>query len=309
MRAVVCPKYGPPEVLQIEDVEKPSPKSSELLIKIHYTTVHIGDTKIRRLEPGMGKTIDVIIRPLMRLAIGISGPRKKILGIEFSGVIEEIGKNVSKFNIGDKVFGSTEMKMGTYAEYCCVSEKSIVNRLPMNFNHKESVSIINGATTALYCLKKGKPSAGKKVLIYGASGSVGSYAVQIAKYFDTTVTAVCSKGNFDLVKSLGADSLIDYKSDDFTENGESYDIIFDAVGKIASDKRKKSLAKYGKYINVFSSSLSPKKEDIEFVLRMCEEGKLRAAIDRTYPLDQIVEAHRYVDLGHKKGNVLISLLE
>jgi len=309
MKAVICTKYGPSEVLQITEVEKPSPKAKELLIKIHYTTVHVGDAKLRRLDPGMGKIKDIIFKPLMRIAIGFTGPRRKILGIEFSGVIEEVGKDVSKFSVGDKVFGTTDLKMGTYAEYCCVYEKSIVYPLPKDFSHKESVAIINGATTALYCLRKANISSGKNVLIYGASGSVGSYAVQIAKYFDCTVTGVCSEGNFDMVKDLGADSLIDYRTEEFTENGESYDIIFDAVGKIDSSKRKKSLSTEGKYISVFSSSLNPKKEDIDLILKMCEEGKLKAAIDKTYPLDKIVEAHRYVDTGRKKGNVLISVLE
>jgi len=309
MKAVICTKYGPPEVLKIAEVEKPTPKANELLIKIHYTTVHVGDAKVRRLDPGMGKTMDLIMRPLMRIAIGFTRPRRKILGVEFSGVVEEIGNAVSKFSVGDKVFGTTDLKMGCYAEYTCVSEKSIVHSLPNDFSHKESVSIINGATTALYCLRKANLSAGKKVLIYGASGSVGSYAVQIAKYFETEVTGVCSANNFDMVSGLGADTLIDYKTEDFTDSGESYDIIFDAVGKIESSKRKKSLSNEGKYISVFSSSLNPKKEDIEFILKMCNEGKLKAAIDRVYPLDEIIEAHRYVDSGRKKGNVLISLIE
>lgn len=308
MKAVICTKYGLPEVLQIIDLEKPKPQNSELLIKIHYTTVHIGDTKIRRLEPGMGTLKDFIIKPMMRLLIGFNRPRKKILGMEFSGVVEETGKDVTKFKKGDKIFGSTELNFGTYAEYCCVSENSIIARLPQNMSFKETAPISNGALTALHYLRKAKMIKGQRVLIYGASGSVGTYAVQIAKHFKTTVTGVCSARNFEIVKYLGVDKIIDYKTEDFTQNGETYDVIFDAVGKITPNKRKKSLSKNGTYANVLSDNFKLKVEDLHFIIELCEKGNLKSEIDRVYPLNQIVDAHKYVDKGHKKGNVLIRVI-
>lgn len=308
MKAVICTKYGEPEVLQIREVERPIPKENELLVKIHYTTVHIGDTKIRRMEPGMGPIKDFFLKPLMRIMIGLRGPRKKILGMEFSGVIEEVGKNVKKFKKSESIFGSTELNFGTYAEYCCVSENSILTTLPKNMNFVEAAPISNGSITALHYLRKGKISRGNKILIYGASGSVGSFAVQIAKSFDTIVTGVCSAKNFELVKSIGADKVIDYKTEDFTENKESYDLIFDAVGKIPKKKRKISLAKNGNYVNVLTDNFKLRIEDLELIKQLYVKGKLKTVIDQIYPLEEIVKAHKYVDKGHKKGNVLISLI-
>jgi len=309
MKAVICTQYGPPEVLQNKEIEKPKPKNKEVLVKIHFTTVHIGDTKIRRLEPGMGKSKDLFIKPLMRIMLGFNRPRKKVLGMEFSGVIEKIGKDVTKFKKGDAVFGSTQLNFGTYAEYCCASENSIISTLPSNMGLEETAPLSNGAMTALYYFRKAKISKGQKVLIYGASGSVGTYAVQIAKYFKTTVTGVCSTSNIEMVKSLGTDKIIDYKTVDFTQNNETYDIIFDAVGKIPHDKRKKSLSKNGTYVNVLTDNFKLKIQDLDFIKGICEKGKLKSIIDRTYPLKEIVEAHRYVDKGHKKGNVLIKVPE
>lgn len=309
MKAIICTQYGPPEVLQNKEIEKPKPKNKEVLVKIHFTTVHIGDTKIRRLEPDMGKNKDLFIKPLMRIMLGFNRPRKKVLGIEFSGGIEKIGKDVTKFKKGDAVFGSTQLNFGTYAEYCCASENSIISTLPSNMSFKETAPLSNGSMTALYYLKKAKISKGQKILIYGASGSVGTYAVQIAKYFKTTVTGVCSTSNIEMVKSLGADNIIDYKTEDFTQNTETYDIIFDAVGKIPSNKRKISLSKNGVYVNVLADNFKLKIQDLDFIKGICEKGKLKSVIDRTYPLEEIVEAHRYVDKGHKKGNVLISVSE
>jgi len=309
MKAVICTKYGNPEVLQIREVEKPTPKAKEVLIKIHYTTVHIGDTKIRRLEPGMGTIKDFFVKPMMRLLIGFNKPRKKILGMEYSGEIEAIGKDVTKYKIGDKVFGSTELKFGTYAECICMNETSIMSTLPNNMSYEETAPLSNGSITALYYLRKAKIKKGQKVLIYGASGSVGTFAVQIAKFFETTVTGVCSTSNSEMVKSLGAEKTINYKTDDFTQNGETYDIIFDAVGKIPSTKRKKSLAKNEIYVNVLNDNFKMKIEDLDFIKGICEKGKLKSVIDKTYTLEQIVEAHRYVDKGHKKGNVLIRVIK
>jgi NADPH:quinone reductase-like Zn-dependent oxidoreductase len=309
MKAVICTKYGPPEVLQIKEVEKPSPKSNEVLVKILATTVHIGDTKIRRFAPGLGPVKDFFFKPVMRIILGFTGPRKKILGMELSGEIEAIGKDVTLFKVGDPVFASTEFRLGTYAQYCCVPEKGIIAIKPANMKHEEAAPVSNGGITALIHLRKANIRKGQKVLIYGASGSVGTYAIQIAKYFGAEVTAVCSTSNLELVKSLGADKVIDYSKEDFTQSGETYDVIYDAVGKIESSKRKKSLSKSGHYLNVLtmSGSIKLKIKDLYSLKELCEAGKLRTVIDRVYPIEEIVEAHRYVDKGHKKGNVVVTI--
>ena len=309
MKAVICTKYGPPEVLQIREVEKPSPKPNEVLIKIIATTAHIGDTKIRRLEPGLGPVIDIFFKPIMRIIVGFTGPRKKILGMELSGEIEAIGKDVTHFKVGDPVFASTEFRFGTYAEYCCIRENGILAIKPANMTHEEAAPVSNGGITALLHLRKANIRQGQKVLIYGASGSVGTYAIQIAKYYGAEVTAVCSTSNLEMVKSLGADKVIDYTQQDFTQSGETYDVIYDAVGKIESSKRKKALSKSGQYLSVFSASGNIKLnvKDLYSVKELCEAGKLRTVIDKRYPMEDIVEAHRYVDKGHKKGNVVITV--
>ncbi len=309
MKAVICTKYGPPEVLQIKEVEKPFPKDNEVLIKILATTVHIGDTKIRRFEPGLGPVKDFFFKPLMRMIVGFTGPRKKILGMELSGEIEAIGKDVTLFKLGDPVFASTEFRFGTYAQYCCIPENGILAIKPINMTHEEAAPVSNGGITALIHLRKANIQKGQKVLIYGASGSVGTYAIQIAKYYGAEVTAVCSTSNLELVKSLGADKVIDYTQKDFTENGETYDVIYDAVGKIKSSKRKKSLSKSGQYLNVLTMSGNIKLniKDLYTLKELCEAGKLRTVIDRRYSMEEIVEAHRYVDKGHKKGNVVITI--
>ena len=309
MKAVICTKYGPPEVLQIMEVEKPFPKDNEVLIKILATTVHIGDTKIRRFEPGLGPVKDFFFKPLMRMIVGFTGPRKKILGMELSGEIEAIGKDVTLFKLGDPVFASTEFRFGTYAQYCCIPENGILAIKPINMTHEEAAPVSNGGITALIHLRKANIQKGQKVLIYGASGSVGTYAVQIAKYYGAEVTAVCSTSNLELVKALGADKVIDYTQKDFTENGETYDVIYDAVGKIKSSKRKKSLSKSGQYLNVLTMSGNIKLniKDLYTLKDLCEAGKLRTVIDRRYSMEEIVEAHRYVDKGHKKGNVVITI--
>ena len=309
MKAVICTKYGPPEVLQITEVEKPIPKPNEVLIKILATTAHIGDTKIRRLEPGLGPVTDFFFKPIMRIILGFKRPRKKILGMELSGEIESIGKDVTLFKVGDPVFASTEFRFGTYAQYCCIPEKGILAIKPVNMKHEEAAPVSNGGITALIHLRKANIQKGQNVLIYGASGSVGTYAIQIAKNFGAEVTAVCSTSNIKLVKSLGADKVIDYTKEDFTLNGEIYDVIYDAVGKIETSRRKKSLTKTGRYLNVFtmSGSIKLKVEDLYTLKELCEAGKLRTVIDRTYALEEIVEAHRYVDKGHKKGNVIITV--
>ena len=289
MKAIICTKYGPPEVLQIKDVEKPTPKDNEVLIKVIATTVHIGDTKIRRLEPGLVPVKDFFFKPMMRIMLGFKGPRNKILGMELAGDIEAVGKDVTLFKPGDPVFASTEFRMGAYAEYCCLPEKAALTIKPANMSYEEAAPVSNAGLTALINLRKGNIQKGQKVLIYGASGSVGTYAVQIARHFGAEVTAVCSKANFEMVRSLGADKLIDYTQEDFTQRGDVYDVIFDAVGKVAYSKRKKSLKKSGMFISAFdlSGNIKLKVKDLNYLKELCEAGKIRTVIDKRYPMEQI----------------------
>lgn len=307
MKAVVYEKYGPPEVLQLKEVEKPIPKDDEVLIKNYATTVHVGDTRMRGFRVPKKHWIP------MRLFLGITKPKRTILGMEVSGVIESIGKDVKEFKKGDEVFALTGFGGGGYAEYSSVvaengdEKKGMVVLKPSNITLGEAAAVPAGALTALLHMQKVNIQKGRKILIYGASGSVGTYAVQIAKYYGGEVTGVCSTSNLELVKSIGADKVIDYTKEDFTKSGEVYDVVFDAVYKISRSKCKNILKKNGIFDSSHSKIPQPKTKDLIFLKELIEKNKLKPVIDRKYPMEQIVEAHRYVDKGHKRGNVVITV--
>jgi NADPH:quinone reductase-like Zn-dependent oxidoreductase len=307
MKAIVYEKYGPPEVLQIKEVDKPIPKDDEVLIKNFATTVHVGDTRMRGFKVPKKHWL------LMRLFLGIRKPKRQILGMEVSGIIESVGKDVKEFKKGDEVFALTGFDGGGYAEYSSVlaingnEKKGMVVSKPSNISFEEAAAVPAGALTALLHIQKVNVQKGKKILIYGASGSVGTYAVQIAKYYGGEVTGVCSTSNLELVKSIGADKVIDYKKEDFTKIDEDYDIIFDAVFKISKSKCKNILKENGIFDSSHSKIPEPKTKDLIFIKELIEKNKLKPVIDKTYPMEQIVEAHRYVDKGHKKGNVVIKI--
>lgn len=307
MKAVVYEKYGPPEVLQLKEVEKPTLKDDEVLIKNYATTVHVGDTRMRGFRVPKKHWLP------MRLFLGITKPKRKILGMEVSGIIESVGKDVKEFKKGDEVFALTGFSGGGYAEYSSLTaingdeKKGMVVLKPSNISFEQAAAVPAGALTALLHMQKVNVKKGKKILIYGASGSVGTYAVQIAKYYGGEVTGVCSTSNLELVKSLGADKVIDYTKEDFTKNDEVYDIVFDAVYKISKSQCKSILKENGIYDSSHLKIPQPKTKDLVFLKELIEKNKLKPVIDKTYPMEQIVEAHKYVDKGHKKGNVVITV--
>ena len=318
MKAIVYERYGQPNVLHLKDIKKPEPKDNEVLIRIRATAVNSGDIRMRKADPFV-----------VRFMLGLIRPGINVLGLVLSGEIEAVGKKVTRFKKGDEVYGTSVKTFGTYAEYKCLSQDSIIAIKPINLTCKEAAAIPFGGTTALHFLKKAKIQSGQKVLIYGASGAVGTAAVQLAKYFGAEVTGVCSRTNLDMVKSLGADKVIDYAVEDFSKGGNEYDIVFDTVGKSPFSRSVKSLKKNGYYLRVVHMTLVPilkglwasmtsskgviggvtveKAEDLNFLNQLIEAGQLRPVIDRSYPLEQIAEAHTYVEKGHKKGNVVITI--
>ncbi len=317
MKAAVYSKYGPPEVLQVKQLEKPTPKNNEILVKIRATAVNSGDWRLRKADPFA-----------VRFIFGLLKPKTNILGSVFSGDVESVGKDVKHFKVGDPVFGHTDMSFGSYAEYKCLSENASIALKPANISHTEAAIIPFGGVTALHFIKKANIKPGQKVIVVGASGAVGSAAVQLAKSFGAEVTGVCSTANNFLVKSIGADKVIDYTKEDFTQSGETYDVIFDAVNTISVSKSIKSLNKNGIMIlsaagmsemfqGIWISMTSSKKvmtgvishtaSDIIFLKGLIEADKLKPVIDKTYSLEQIAQAHAYVERGHKRGNVAIEV--
>lgn len=322
MKAIVYERYGPPEVLELREVAKPTPKDNEVLIKTYATTVTTGDWRVRSLNVPVGFGL------IGRLVLGVSRPRQPILGTELAGEIELVGKDVKKFKTGDQVFAFSGASMGCHAEYKCMPEDGAVALKPANLTYDEAAAISFGGTTALNFFRRGKLQSGEKVLVNGASGGVGTAAVQLAKHFGANVTGVCSTANVELVRSLGANHVIDYTKEDFTRNGETYDVIVDIAGTAPFSRSKGSLKEGGRLLLVLGAlpdmlqipwiSLTSNKrviagpaaeraEDLRFLAKLAEAGEFKPVIGRRYPFEQIVEGHRYVDTGHKKGNVVITL--
>jgi NADPH:quinone reductase-like Zn-dependent oxidoreductase len=302
MKAMVCTKYGKPDVLQLQEVEKPIPKENEILIKIYATTVTSGDCRVRSFNSPL------LLWLPMRIVLGLRKPRKSILGVELAGEVEDVGKSVTRFKKGDQLFAMTGMKFGGYAEYICLPEKGTIAVKPENVTYEEAASISFGGTTALHFFRKGNIQAGQKVLIYGASGAVGTAAVQLANYYGAEVTGVCSAKNSELVKSLGADLVIDYQNEDFTEKQERYDLIFDAVGKITKNQCKEALVLNGRFVSVEGQGIAKvQTKDLLLLKKLMEEGQIQSVIDRCYSLEQVPEAHEYVETGHKIGSVVVTL--
>lgn len=305
MKAAIYTKYGPPSVLKLVDMAKPQPKDNEILVKICATTVTSGDARLR------SSNFPALAWLPVRLMFGLFKPRKEILGHELAGIVEKIGKDVTKYKVGDEIFATpTMLPTGSYAEYICIPEERKKGELalkPKNLSFKEAAALPVGGMTALFLLNKAKLRKGQDILIFGASGSVGSYAIQIAKEQDARVVVVCSSSNFQMVKSLGADSAIDYKKEDYSLCEKKFDIVFDAVGKTSKSKAKKVLKKGGHFVSV-NSLTTPKQEDLNKLKELAENGTLKPYIDKCFPLSEIRAAHEYVDKGRKKGNVVIDFL-
>jgi NADPH:quinone reductase-like Zn-dependent oxidoreductase len=322
MKAIVYERYGPPDVLQLKEVEKPTPKNNEVLIRTHATTVTSGDWRVRSLNVPVGFGL------IMRLVFGISKPKQPILGSELAGVVESVGKDVKNFKIGDQVFAFSDASMGCHAEYKCMPQDGAVVLKPTSLSYDEAAALSFGGTTALDFLRRGQLKRGESVLINGASGGVGTAAVQLAKHFGADVTGVCSTANVELVRSLGASHVIDYTQEDFTQNGETYDIIVDTVGTAPYSRSKASLKERGRLLmvlgglpdmlqipwvsmssthKIIAAPTAARAEDLRFLSELAEAGEFKPVIDRRYPFEQIAQAHRYVDTGRKKGNVIITL--
>lgn len=304
MKAATFTRYGPPEVIHLSEVSKPTPKDDEVLIHVMATTVTVGDTRMRSFTVPRGQWL------LARLFLGVLGPRRTILGMELAGVIEAVGSRVTRFHVGDAVMASTfEVGFGAHVEYKCMAEDGVLTIKPEHVTYAEAAAAIGAGMTALRCLHQARIQPGQDVLIYGASGAVGTSAVQIAHHLGANVTGVCSGANLDLVRSLGADRVIDYTRTDFSAEGSLYDVIFDAVAKFPPAQARRALKSGGVYLNVHRDSdrhmARTRLEELEAVTHLLEAGTLKPVIDRCYALDQIVEAHRYVDQGHKKGSVVI----
>jgi NADPH:quinone reductase-like Zn-dependent oxidoreductase len=303
MNAIVYEEYGPPEVLQLKEVDKPEPKSDEVLIRIHATTVHIGDVRMRKPDPFLARLVNGLFRP----------KKIPILGMELAGEVESVGSSVGGFAPGDQVFGFAGFGFGAYAEYICLPErgttnKGLVERKPENLTFEEAAVLPGGGMTALSLTQKAKIQPGQEVLIYGASGSVGAYAIQLAKHEGARITAVCRGSNFEMVRSLGADETIDYTREDFSEGDKKYNVILDAVHKLNPGRARKALKTGGVYLDVHKDTDSDPKAGLKAMQQLkllAEKGALKPVIDRRYPLEEIVAAHHYVEQGHKKGNVVI----
>jgi len=302
MKAIICTKYGSPDVLELREVDRPSPGPNEIRVKVKATTVTSGDCRVRGFEPPM------LLWLPMRLVLGIRRPRQAILGVELSGVIDAIGKRVTRFRPGDEVFALSGMKFGANAEYAILPENGVVALKPANAAFEEAAALPFGGTTALYFLRKGKLRSGGNVLVYGASGAVGAAAVQLAKIGGANVTAVCSAANAEWVRELGADRVVDYAKEDFASGDVRYDLIFDAVGKTSRSACGKALAEGGAYVSVVGQGMAKElSKDMETLKELFEAGRLKAVIDRRYSLEQVPDAHRYVETGRKKGNVVVSV--